>query len=157
MNKDVIIASLLDQFDRSLRMFRNAITSFPADEWLKGDMDYLRPAGVAYHVVESIEFYTGEVSVDEFVWGGRFGCDWEDSDSLKLPTQKQVLQYLDEVWPTARVWLETCNPSQPETLFSWTCTVLHGKHLYLLRHIQHHVAEMSLELKRRGYESPEWR
>ena len=157
MSKTVISKSLIDHFDRSLQMFRTAVASFPADEWTKGDLDYLRPSGVAYHVVECMEFYTGEVPVDKFTWGGRFGCDWEVPEPAKLPTQEQVIEYLDEIWSKAQAWLKTCDPAQSEMLFPWTGSTLHGKLLYLLRHIQHHTAEMSLELKRRGYSSPDWR
>ena len=61
----MITRSVLDQFERTLRMLREAILAFPPGEWRKGDTDYLRPAGVAYHVIETIDFYTSEQSVDE--------------------------------------------------------------------------------------------
>ena len=157
MPDNMIISSLIDQFDRALHMFRTAVTNCPDDEWLTGDLDYLRPAGVAYHVVESLVFYGGDVAVDSFNWGGRFGCDWEDPDASKLPTRKDVLTYLDETWSSVRTWMMTCDPDQSETLFSWTGTILHSRLLYVLRHIQHHTAEMSLELKRRGYVCPDWK
>ena len=140
MKNNSISTSLVDQFERTLHMFKAAVANFPSDEWTKGELDYLRPAGVAYHVVESLEFYGGVVPVDKFDWGGRFGCDWEDPDSAKLPTQIQVLTYLDETWTRVKTWLMTSDPELPESLFPWTGAILHGRLLYLLRHIQHHTA-----------------
>jgi hypothetical protein len=157
MGKVKLENSLLDHFERSLDMFRSAILNFPEDEWKKGDMDYLRPVGVAYHVVETMHFYSSDTPVDSFEWGGRFGCDWEDPDSVKLPTQEQVLKYLDEVWGIAGNIISNIDPLSEEKSYPWTGKILHSRFLYLLRHIQHHTAEMSLELKRRGYTCPDWK
>jgi hypothetical protein len=157
MNSDKIINSLLDQYDRALELFRIIIHLFPEKEWQLGEIDYLRPAGVAYHLVETIEFYCSDKSADEFGWGGRFGCDWEDHDSTRLPTQTQITLYLDDVWLKTRIWVSLQDVLQPETLFPWTGSIMHSRLLYLLRHIQHHTAEMNLELKRRGYQSPDWK
>jgi hypothetical protein len=156
MNHNVITAAILDQFERSLTMFKIAVSNFTADEWVKGEKDYFRPAGTAYHIVESIHFYTGDIPVDRFEWGSRFNCDWEDPDPNKLPTQAQIITYLNETWDTSRKWLLSLNPTQPEDLFPWIGKTVTDRLLYLLRHTQHHIAEMSLELKKRGFKVPEW-
>ncbi len=153
---DSITTSILDHFDRSITMFREAVEVFPAADWKIADTDYQRPAGVAYHVIETIAFYTGDTPADKFNWGARFSCDWEDPDSTKLPAQHEILGYLDDVWAKGKAWIIAQDLAQPEPLFKWSGQHLLGRMLYLLRHIQHHTAEMSLELKRRGYQCPEW-
>jgi len=40
---------------------------------------------------------------------------------------------------------------EPETVHPWTGQTRMGKMIYELRHIQHHLGEISGELKRRGY------
>jgi hypothetical protein len=55
MKGDPVTATMQDQFMRALTMFREAVSAFPAEEWRKGDTDYLRPAGVAYHQVVTIQ------------------------------------------------------------------------------------------------------
>ena len=153
---EVLTYSILDHIERAVKMFKEAVIAFPDVEWKQGEIDYLRPAGVAYHVVESIEFYTGHLTVDQFKWGHRFHCDWEDSDASKLPDQNEVLAYLDEVWEQSRNWIRAENLLHTETLFPWSGSTLLSRLLYVLRHIQHHTAEMSVELKRRGYPCPDW-
>jgi hypothetical protein len=86
-----------DQFQRTLKMLRVAITAFPIEEWRKGELAYLRPAGIAYHVLETIDYYAGDQPADQFPWGGRFGVGWEESESAKLPSREQLIEYLDEV------------------------------------------------------------
>lgn len=157
MGHDRLVHAVADQFRRTLIMFREAVRAFPAKEWRSGDLDYLRPAGVAYHVVEAIDFYAGDVPVDQFPWGKRFGVDWETDQSERLPSQEQVLVYLSEAESKLEAWLESADLLAPEQAFPWTGPIRLARVVYLLRNTQHHVAEMSLELTRRGYTPPEWR
>ena len=51
--------------------------AFTPQEWRRGDMRYLRPAGLALHVVETIEFYisgrnlASSLGAIASVWTGR--------------------------------------------------------------------------------------
>ena len=47
MSDNAVTGAVLDHYQRALTMLREAIMAFPSDEWRKGDIDYLRPAGVA--------------------------------------------------------------------------------------------------------------
>ncbi len=157
MNNSDITEIILNQYQRAFKMFREAVMAFPAEEWRKGEFDYFRPAGVAYHVVESIDCLCGDQPVDKFVWGGRFGVDWEDKNSDRLPDQVQLLTYLDEIYDKMLAWFRKTDLLEVETLFPWTGSLILGRAIYNLRNIQHHVSELSLELTRRGYKRPEWR
>jgi hypothetical protein len=44
-----------------------------------------------------------------------------------------------------------------EQQFPYTGPIILGRAMYLLRHNQHHLAEMCLELTRRGFQSPGWK
>ena len=156
MSDNNVSEEVYNQYQRSLKMFREAVMAFPVDEWKKGDMDYTRPAGVAYHVVESLDFYCGDEPPDKFTWGGRFGVDWEEKNSDRLPDQGQLITYLDETEDKMQQWFKKTDLLAQETLFPWTGGLTLGRAVYNLRNIQHHVSEMSLELTRRGYQSPEW-
>jgi len=153
---EIVSESMIAQFNRALVMFREAVTAFPESEWKVGETDYLRPAGIAYHLIETIEFYAGDQSADEFKFGARFGVDWEGGEPGKFPTQHQILEYLEEVWVKAEAWINDHDLTQPESLFPWTGKTLLSRMGYLLRHIQHHTAELALELTRRGLQPPGW-
>jgi hypothetical protein len=156
-NETFINESVLDQFERSLTMFREAVSAFDEQEWKKGDSDYQRPAGIAYHLIETIHFYTSNEHARLFPWGGAFGVDWETPDAEKLPNQQQILTYLDETWVVSKEWMNISDLSQEEKLYPGTGRTVLSKMGYLLRHTQHHTAELSLELTRRGFNAPEWR
>jgi len=156
MGDDAIANSVLDQFNRALKMFRESILAFPEGEWRKGDIDYLRPAGVAYHVAETIDFYTSSKTVEQFPWGSRFGVDWEDGQSERLPIQSELVGYLDEVEGKLTNWIESVDLSSEEAVYPWTGPIVLSRAIYVLRNTQHHLSEMALELTRRGYAAPEW-
>jgi hypothetical protein len=156
MTKDAIAQAMSGQFRRTLKMFREAALAFPLEEWREGDIDYLRPAGLAYHVVETIDFYTGDQSVHDFPWSARLGVDWEDSRSELLPSQEQLMVYLDEMQRKLEAWLTETDLMAPEPLFPWAGVSMLERAVHLLRHSQHHLGELCLELTRRGYPGPDW-
>jgi len=147
--------ALADQFMRALAMFRGAVKAFPADEWRKGDTHYQRPAGLAMHLVESMHGYCA-LKPGEAGSGDRFDVDWEEKDSSKLPSQEELLSYLDEVEQKLAGFLADADLTRVEELFRWTGSTLLGRAAYTLRHTQHHLAEMCLELHRRGHQAPQW-
>ncbi len=147
--------AMADQFVRTLAMLREAVMVFPADEWRKGDTPYQRPAGLALHTVEAIDdlavLKRGESGRDR-----RFGVDWEEQDSARLPSQEELLAYLGEVDRRLARFLAGADLLAGEDLFRWTGSTLLSRMAYVLRHTQHHLAEMCLELHRRGYKAPPW-
>ena len=149
------VEAMADQFVRTLTMFREAVKAFPAEEWAKGDTPYQRPAGLALHTVEAIQDYTA-LKPGESGRGRRFGVEWEDRESSRLPAQKALLVYLDEVDKELARFLTDADLMAPEELFRWTGSSLLSRAAYILRHTQHHLAEMCLELHRRGLAAPQW-
>jgi hypothetical protein len=139
-----------------MAVFRDTVSAFDAMEWTTGDIDYARPSGLAYHTLETIQFYVGNESADEFRWGSRFDADWEGAASDALPSQQQILEYMDEVRPLLESWIDTETLTADEEQFPWTGGIKLGRALYLLRHTQHHTAELSFELTRRGGAAPDW-
>ena len=157
MDASEIRTAAQGQSRRSLIMFRGAVEAFTPVEWRRGDVPYLRPAGLALHVVEIIEFYISGKPAAEFSWGHRFGVDWEGGESDQLPDQEALLAYLDEVEANLAIWFDETDLLAPEPTYSWTGQNKLGLAIYTLRHTQHHMAEMALELTRRGLTPPKWR
>jgi len=146
--------ALADQFVRAFWMLREAIQAFPTEEWRRGDAPCQRPAGLALHALVSARDYCvlkpGDAEPAE-----RF-ADWEDKDWSRLPSQTDMLAYLDEVAQKLAQFFTEADLMAPETQFRWTGSTLLGRAAYVLRHTQHHLAEMCLELHRRGLRAPQW-
>jgi hypothetical protein len=147
--------AMADQFMRSLAMLREAMMAFPAEEWRKGDTPYERPAGLALHIVESLHSYSA-LKPGEYAEDAGLDVNWEEKDSSKLPTQNKLLTYLDEVEENLACFLTDADLKATEELFRWTGSTMLSRTIYMLRHTQHHLSELCLELHIRGLQAPEW-
>ncbi len=146
--------ALADQFVRTLMMLREAIQAFPEEEWRQGDTPYQRPAGLALHVLVSARDYC-TLKPGDAELADRF-ADWEEKDSSRLPSQAEMLAYQDEVAQKLAHFLAQADLMAAETQFRWTGSTLLSRAAYVLRHTQHHLAEMCLELHRRKLRAPQW-
>jgi hypothetical protein len=88
--------------------------------------------------------------------GPMFEANWQEPDSSKLPGQDEVLAYLDEAEERLAGFLVSADLGAEETQVQWTGATLLGRTAYSLRHAQHHLAEMCLELHCRGIKAPGW-
>ena len=157
MNQTDMAKALLAQFNRALHMFRSGVEKFSEVDWYQGESPDRRPASLAYHLLEAVDFYAGDLPANQFPWGQRFGVDWESDDPALLPTQAQIKEYSKEVEQKLAAWLEEVDLTAPETLFKYTGRIVLERGMYSLRHAQHHVGELSRELELRGQKGPEWR
>jgi hypothetical protein len=146
-----------EQFDRVFSKFRETVEAYPEEEWRAGDTPYQRPAGLAGHVLATIDFYTSGLPAEEFPWGKRLGADWEDPNDDVLPSKDLILDYLTEMEGRILRWTSRTDFSARETLHPYTGETLLGRAMYIIRHCESHLAELSLELRRRGLLGPEWR
>lgn len=157
MTQIVISTEVLDQFKQVFFKFREVIASFPEQEWCIGESKYQRPAGLACHFLATVDFYTSGLSADEFPWGHRLGCDWEDPDDLSLPSKAMVIDYMEEMETRLEAWTVSTDFLAEERLHPYCGKTILGRAVYLIRHCESHLAELNLELRRRGFLGPEWR
>jgi tetratricopeptide (TPR) repeat protein len=147
--------AMADQFVRTTLMLREAIRAFPAEEWCKGETPYQRPAGLALHAIDAM-LDCSVVKPGQARPDSPFHVSWEERDSSRLPSQEDLLKYLDQVEKALAQFLATADLSAPEEWLRWSGSTLLSRAAYFLRHTQHHLAELCLELHRRGIKAPEW-
>jgi tetratricopeptide (TPR) repeat protein len=147
--------AVADQFMRTLSMFRIAVSTFPEEAWREGDSLYQRPAGLALHIAQSIDLYSalkpGDRSEDPLTQ-----IAWEERDAAKLPSQEELLGYLEKVEVRLASFIAVSDFQADEKLFPWTGFTILSRAQYNLRHAQHHLADMAMELQRRGFRPPDW-
>jgi len=162
MSSDAIVESLIDHFNRTWDMVRGAIEALSPEEWRAGDVEQFVPARQALHIIGSADFYSGEWEGDQFPWDERTSCDWEGAPREKLPSQKQLLAYLDDVKARIETWLTRRGDKglldEPaDKRFPWTGACGLGCALYVIRHSHHHLGKIHSELRRRAIARPDWR
>ncbi|MBN1284644.1 MAG: DinB family protein [Anaerolineae bacterium] len=159
MNPNPIGISLADQFKRVWEQVRDAIAHCTDAEWRRSDLREFVPAGLACHLVETVEFYVAP-SPDDFPWTACWGgANWETDDPETLPGRAVVLAHIDQLEPKVDAWLRGA-PDEAllgENTFPWTGANPMERMIYTLRHSQHHLAEINEELTRRGLPPADWR
>lgn len=154
-----ITEELIDQFGRTWRELRDAVTKTPADEWRKGDTDYLIPARLAYHIVYSADSYATHRGYKEHRPYRRFKLNWEAATPDELPSREQLFTYINETEVAVKEWLLGLGDEgllEEQVDYEWTGERRLGRALYLLRHNQWHIGELNALLCTRGLEPVEW-
>ncbi len=153
-----VSASLIEQFERMWGSLREATENFSDEKWRRSEIAYLVPASLAMHTIETTEFYIGDLPGDKFPWG-RLGGDWDGRDPAKWPGQERMAEYLEEVREKTRAWLMRLEDEAwfgPAGWCEWTGKTMLDRALYMLRHAQHHLAQLNVELRRAGLKPAEW-
>jgi hypothetical protein len=151
-----LISTVQDHFARAWGMLAEMIDNIPDREWTKGDVV---PAQHVVHVIVGANVFVGDVPLDqwdptEFLGTeARAGGPWNFSPE-ELWSREVALSKLAEMRETVEQLLAKLDDAsllEPETVHPWTGQTRMGKMIYELRHIQHHLGEISGELKRRGF------
>jgi hypothetical protein len=147
--------SIADQFIRTFTMFREAVSAFSSEGWLQGETNYQRPAGVALHIAQTAGMFSSLEPADPFDHPA-MQVNWESSDPAVFPEQGEFLKFLDSVEEKLALFISAADLSSAEVQFPWTGSTKLSRMLYTLRHTQHHLADMAMELQRRGFRPPDW-
>lgn len=49
---------VIDAFKRNWSMYQDAVMNIPGEHWRTGDIEYLIPSRLVYHVLECADFYS---------------------------------------------------------------------------------------------------
>jgi hypothetical protein len=140
-------------------MYAEAIRTIPKEHWRTGDIDYLIPARLMLHAIETLDFYSSN-SPSDFTHGYRFNVDRKTALPKQLPSKDDLQTYLNEVKEKTESWLAGLEDEtffSRETEFPWTGSAVLGRVLYSLEHCRQHLGELNAELRRRELQRIKWR
>jgi hypothetical protein len=157
---DQTLAGILGkQFDAAWDMLDEAVHAIDGKGWQTGTPDHLVPARLAYHVLETADYYV-HPDLSAFEWSGRFGVDWETAEAGELPDQSAIGAYLHDVRLKVAAWLDAQDDSgllAPDAVFHDEGMTHLDRALYVLRHTHQHIGELFAVLRERGIPRPGWR
>jgi hypothetical protein len=147
--------AVADQYMRTFIMLREAVRGFGAQDWLEGETNYQRPVSIALHIGQSLGMYAA-LKPGDSVEDALMQINWESPDASIFPDQDRFLAFLKRVEEKIAFFIKEADLDSEETQFPWTGSSKLSRTLYSLRHAQHHLADMAMELQRRGLKSPDW-
>jgi hypothetical protein len=151
--------SILEIFNLTWDMFKEATEQIPEEHWKKGEISYLIPSRLVYHVLDSTDFYLSE-DPEGYERGYRFKLNWREAPAEELPTNEQTRKYLEEVREKFEKWineLTISDLSSGNENYPWTGATRLSRILYVLAHCRQHFGEINAELRRRGLPRVKWK
>jgi hypothetical protein len=155
---DTIQTILWHQFGAAIQMLENAIDHCPEEIW----SDQTREPQfwyLAFHTLFWLDCYLSE-SPEGFAPPAPFGL--EEFDPFALPdrayTKTELLNYLEHGRKKCRAVMDSFNEvnGRNPCQFDWLKMSVLEKHLYNMRHVQHHAAQLHLLLRQRIDAAPRW-
>jgi hypothetical protein len=152
-----LVASVQDHLNREWAMLEEMIGNIPEEEWRQAGSDGLCPAHHVVHVVIGADVFVRDIPFDRWDPTGfwpeaRPGGPWNMAPE-ELWSKQVALRKLAEMRAIVERRLAELDDEallEAESVHPWTGRNRLGKMLYELRHIQHHLGEISSELRRRG-------
>ena len=147
------------QFGAAIEMLENAITACPDRVW--GDRS-ARPEFwyLAYHTLFFLDFYLSDAS-EGFRPPPPYTLDELDERGLlpdRVYTREELLAYLKHGKEKCRRTIVglTDEKLHARCGFDWLDCTVAEMHLYNMRHVQHHAAQLNLLLRQRIDSAPRW-
>ena len=153
-------AAFTSQYHAALETLRRTIEKCPAELWTS---DACKNAfwRVVFHTLYFTDVYLCENEAAYRPWSG-FGGEVRTFDPLSLknytgapPTQAELLGYLAHLSEVTPQRVDAV-PLDAPSGFSWNSLIRFELHIYNIRHIQHHAAQLSARLREKAGIEIDW-
>ena len=154
-----LVSILKAQWARVWDMWKEMLSTIPDGEWSRGDIDYLVPARQLIHSLVCADVFTADIPLDQYDPARMFGGTSWGMSSGGLPSKETALEKLTAVRAAVEERLAKLDDAallEPEKPHPWAGQTRMCKMLYVLRHTQHHLGEVTAELSRRGIRVAAW-
>lgn len=158
MSDTPMAAEVKDHFARAWNMLIAAAGNFGDNGWRVADDARIQPARIACHVLMAAERYTWTGEPDTYLDQRVHSFDWQEDAVTTFPGREDCLRLLQDMKGRCLAWVDGFENglSAEKPAWPWTGKTALGQALYHLRHLQHHLAELNAELRRRGLPTVEW-
>ena len=147
------------QFGAAIDMLENAIIACPDDLW--GDRSQHPEFWyTAFHALFYLDCYLAD-SEESFRPPPPFTRDELDERGIfpdRVYTKDELLAYLEHGRATCRSRIAALTEAESSKRcgFPWLDITVAELHLYNMRHVQHHAAQLNMMLSQKGHAAPRW-
>jgi hypothetical protein len=166
MDDTNIRAALVSQYFAALDTLRNAVAACPPHFWDHAPPNLSAFWRVAHHTVYFCDFYISPTEADFQPWPKHADdhhdlgpyVDFESTRPPKIgtpTTQAEMLEFIDYVKAKLPTAVAATDPAGPANFARRPFTKLE-LHVYNIRHIQHHAAQLVARLRGLARVEVEW-
>jgi len=139
MNK----TEFIQQYRHTWRVFERLVKDFDAEAWLQTGRGAITPARLALHILLGTQYYLEAKIPFQYPSGKPFEPNWETTKTDDLPTQNDILAFIHEMKSQTEKWLSDLDYGAENKAFPWAGETQFGVVLFLFRHSQFHIGELS--------------
>jgi hypothetical protein len=133
----------IHQYGHTWRVFERLVKDFDPDAWLHTGRGAIRPARLAFHILQSTRYYIQDSSALAFASGKLFESNWATVAEENLPSQNDILECIQILQAKTDQWLSAMDLIAENTAFQWAGKTKLGVAIFLLRHSLFHIGELS--------------
>lgn len=150
--------ALVREHSEAFRMFRDAVTRLNDEQWGEGQPTWTEvPARVALHTLLCADYYISPGN-DQYIMP-QHGIHFWDVPIDQLPDRQETLKWIDTIEQATVDYLTTNSDEGLLNIRAESARREQSKAewlTYALRHLTHHVAQLSAECKKRGIGAADW-
>lgn len=133
----------IQQYGHTWRVYERIVNDFDAEAWLQTGRGVITPARLALHILLGTQYYLEDKTAFQFPSGKPFEIDWATIETDNLPSQNDILEFAREMMEKTEKWLLDLEYGAENKLFPWAGETQLGVAIFLLRHSQFHIGELS--------------
>jgi hypothetical protein len=148
----------IHQYAHTWRTLAGIVKDFDQETWLHHGCGTMTPARDTLHLLQGVKYYIEDQSTVAFASGKSFASHCHLAGEELLPSQADVLACITDLQAKTAVWLSNLDFAAENTTFEWTGKTQVSVALFLLRHMQYHLGELSsmLNESKQGAAEDNW-
>ena len=148
----------INQYAHTWRTLAGIVKDFDQETWLHYGCGTMTPARDTFHLLQGVKYYTEDSSMVAFASGKSFDSHCGTVAEELLPSQADVLACIAELQIKTAAWLANLDLAAENEAFPWTGQTRFSVALFLLRHMQYHLGELSsmLNESKHGMAEDNW-
>lgn len=130
-------------FEHIWRTFGEIVAAFDADAWTRSGYGLTTPAQTAFYIIRSTQYYIGDESGFVLASGTTLNIDRDKINDSDLPSQEDILSSIPAIRDKVTAWIRQIRFDDSNRRYPWTGESMLSIVLFLTRHSQFHLGEMS--------------
>ncbi len=133
----------ISQFRHIWRMLEKFVNDFSDESWHNTGYKLTTPGRLAFHILQSTKYYINDTTPFVSINGNSIESDCPKLEENELPSRKDIVHMIHSVKFNTEEWIQEIDFKSENNDFRWTGNTMQSVVLYLIRHSQFHIGEIS--------------
>lgn len=137
-----MIENSIRLFEQFYRIIRDIVGEFTDESWFESGHKLTKPPLLAYHILKSTKYYTGDSGAFLREDGTELASDYQATEGDRI-TRGEILANLERHEAALKAWILRTDLAAGNEAYPWTGKDMESVLLFIVRHGYFHLGEMS--------------